>query len=388
MSPMSNRSLHWLLSSTSTKSQLRQSTVALRLAGYLSMRGVSFGYKQHSQPLIDNFDISISPGQRIAIVGASGSGKSTIALLLAGVYRPWTGEVLFDDHLREDIPRSILTSSVAFVDQQITLFSGTIRENLTMWDSSIPDALIIDARRDAAIHDEIARRPLNYSSRVEEGGTNFSVGQRQRLEIARALVNRPSLIVLDEATSSLDAVVEAQIDDALRRRGCACVIIAHRLSTIRDCDEIHRARQGAYRTARYARRIDSRTRRLLPRAGLQRSSRAIGYSVMSVSAGVARKLLEHAIDGAIENPQGEIVLNEPSAAWFIERGSVDVFIVETGGRKCRLDLQARLSLSRWRSDFRSAAHPRINPRVAREVYVWLGTTQDFCGQGLETVFGT
>ena len=210
----------------------------LRLAGYLELREISFGYKRHREPLIRNFDLSIKPGQRVAIIGPSGSGKSTVARLISGMYQPWEGEILFDRYRREDISHRIFSESVAFVDQQISLFSGTIEENLTMWNSSVPDALVMSAARDAAIHDEIARRHLNYSGHVQEGGTNFSGGQRQRLEIARALVSRPSIILLDEATSALDASLEAKINDALRRRGCACVIIAHRLSTIRDCDEI------------------------------------------------------------------------------------------------------------------------------------------------------
>ena len=210
----------------------------LRLAGYLEMCGVSFGYKRFSEPIVRNFELSMKPGQRVAIIGPSGSGKSTLARLLSGTYQAWEGQILFDGHKREDISHRIFSQSVAFVDQQISLFSGTIRDNLTMWNSSIPDALVLSAARDAAIHDEIARRHLNYSALVEEGGTNFSGGQRQRLEIARALVSNPSLILLDEATSALDASLEGEIIDALRRRGCACLIIAHRLSTIRDCDEI------------------------------------------------------------------------------------------------------------------------------------------------------
>lgn len=210
----------------------------LRLAGYLEMRKVTFGYKANRQPLLRNFNLSVKPGQRIAIVGASGSGKSTVARLISGSREPWEGEILFDGRTRENVPPRILNESVAFVDQQIVLFSGTVRENLTMWNSSIPDKLIFNAARDAAVHDDIMRRHLDYSARMEEGGVNFSGGQRQRLEIARALVSNPSLIVLDEATSSLDASLEGRIDDALRRRGCSCIIIAHRLSTIRDCDEI------------------------------------------------------------------------------------------------------------------------------------------------------
>ena len=210
----------------------------LRLVGRLEMRGVTFGYQRNREPLIKDFDLVIEPGQRVAVVGPSGSGKSTLALLAAGLYRSWSGDVLFDGHTIDDIPREVFCRSVALVDQNPVLFAGSIHENLTMWDTSIPHHFVIAAARDATIHEDILSRSLGYASVVEEGGHNFSGGQRLRLELARALVNSPSLLILDEATSALDAVTELMVDDRIRQRGCSCLIIAHRLSTVRDADQI------------------------------------------------------------------------------------------------------------------------------------------------------
>ena len=210
----------------------------LRLAGRLELQNLSYGYNRQRPPLVKAFNLTIEPGQRIAVVGPSGSGKSTLARLVAGVYQPWAGEILFDGFPRREIPDDVMSRSLAMVDQDVILFSGSVRDNITLWDSAVPDDDLVAAARDAHIHNDIISRPRGYATQITEDGNNFSGGQRQRLEIARALVRNPTLLILDEASSALDAVTEAGVEHALRRRGVSSLIIAHRLSTVRDCDLI------------------------------------------------------------------------------------------------------------------------------------------------------
>ncbi|WP_406185907.1 NHLP family bacteriocin export ABC transporter peptidase/permease/ATPase subunit [Streptomyces sp. NBC_01006] len=209
-----------------------------RLKGHLELDGITFGYSPLDAPLLKDVSLAVGPGQQIALVGGSGSAKSTVSRLISGLYTPWEGAIRIDGMRMEDIPRGALAASVSFVDQDVFLFEGTVRDNVALWDPSIPDEAVVAALQDAAVYEVVARRAGGIHGRVEQDGRNFSGGQRQRLEIARALVRRPSVMILDEVTSALDAATERIVIDNLRRRGCACVVIAHRLSTVRDSDEI------------------------------------------------------------------------------------------------------------------------------------------------------
>ena len=220
-----------------TMDDVRSASV-VPLSGEVTLTDVEFGFTKGDPPLIQGLSLTLTPGHRVALVGPSGAGKSTIGNLIAGLYMPWSGSVTYDGKTITEIDPNIMSLGLAKVDQTIMLFAGTVRQNVTLWDESIPEELIIQALKDAQVLDRILERPNGLDTQVIEGGLNFSTGETQRLEIARALVRNPALLIMDEATSNLDTTTEKFMDDAVRARGCSTVVIAHRLSTIRDADEI------------------------------------------------------------------------------------------------------------------------------------------------------
>jgi len=224
--------------------KLDSGVVYEKLRGDIELKNVTFGYSRLDPPLIENLSLHILPGQKIAFVGASGCGKSTLTKLISGLYQPWSGEVLLDGKPLQEISRSVLTGSVAVVEQDIMLFEDSIADNIRMWDKTIENFDVILAARDADIHEDIMRRTGGYEYRLSEGGRNFSGGQRQRLEIARVLAQDPTIIIMDEATSALDAKTEYDVVRKIQDRGITEIVIAHRLSTIRDCDIIYMMDRG------------------------------------------------------------------------------------------------------------------------------------------------
>ena len=215
-----------------------------KLGGLLELKHLTFGYSPLQPPLIEDFNLRVEPGHSVAFVGTSGCGKSTLAKLISGLYKPWSGEILFDGRPIESISNEELTNSVAVIDQNVVLFDDTVAQNIRMWDPSIEDFTMMIACNDAEIRADIVSRPEGFATRIVRGGQNFSGGQRQRIEIATALAKEPAILIMDEATSALDPKTEDEVMTRIRRMGPTQIIVAHRLSTIRDCDEIIVMDQG------------------------------------------------------------------------------------------------------------------------------------------------
>ena len=215
-----------------------------KLAGEIELRDVTFGYDRSQPPIIEHFSLKIKAGERIALVGPSGCGKSTILSLVSGLYEPWEGEVLFDGKPRKAIDRMTFVNSVSVVNQDVTLFEGTIADNVKMWDESIEDFAMVVACNNAQIHQEIMERPGAYQGSVTERGKNFSGGQRQRIEIATALAKEPTILLMDEGTSALDPETEAKVIQHLYHEGMTMIMIAHRLETIAQCEQIYVVEHG------------------------------------------------------------------------------------------------------------------------------------------------
>jgi NHLM bacteriocin system ABC transporter peptidase/ATP-binding protein len=213
-------------------------------AGRIDVKDASFGYSPVTPPQVIDISVAVAPGARVGIVGGSGSGKSTLARMMVGLTLPQKGDVQLDGTPMPKIDNDVLRTVVGYVDQTTILMSGSIKDNLTLWDTTIPEERMVAACKDAAIHDIVASRPGAYESKLTENGGNLSGGERQRLAIARALTADPAVVVLDEAMAALDAVSEQAIIDNIRRRGCTCIVVAHRVSAIRDCDEILVMNQG------------------------------------------------------------------------------------------------------------------------------------------------
>ena len=228
-----------ILESSAEDPEDKDETVSSRkLSGTLELKNVTFGYSKLSAPLIEDFSLTLEQGKSVAFVGGSGCGKITLSRLISGLYRPWSGQILYDGRSINEIDRDLFTSSVAVVNQDIILFEDTIANNIRMWDNSIEDFEMILAARDAQIHEDIMRRDGGYSYKLRDGGLDFSGGQRQRIEIARVLAQDPTIMIMDEATSALDAQTEYDVVSSIKERGITTIVVAHRLSTIRDCDEI------------------------------------------------------------------------------------------------------------------------------------------------------